>query len=371
MTAEFGDASKVSHALREKAIVECRHALGGIWMCIPEQDISIKPITGGLSNYLYLCSLPKDVDPINGEPRHILLRIYGQILVEHPDTMVLDSVIFALMSEKKLGPKLYGVFTGGRLEEYIPARCLLTEELHIPVISLECAKRMARIHQLHMPLCKEPTYIWDAMKRWLDESLNEITFDQSDVDSTVKFNKLLSYNLAEEYECLKETLAAVHSPVVFCHNDMQEGNILFMEDEEPGNQLLPIDFEYAGYNYRGFDIGNHFCEWSYSYKNDRPPYYHASLADYPSRDQQLLFIREYIRESGIENDNGETEEKMLLEVNTYALASHFMWTLWSIVQTRISHIQFGYLDYALARIEGYFWLKDRINTFSNHQTRKQ
>lgn len=23
-----------------------------------------------------------------------------------------------------------------------------------------------------------------------------------------------------------------------------------------------IDYEYSCYNYRGFDIGNHFCEWA-------------------------------------------------------------------------------------------------------------
>ncbi len=51
---------------------------------------------------------------------------------------------------------------------------------------------------------------------------------------------------------LKKILAQVDSPVVFCHNDLQEGNILYKEepDAPEGWQLLPIDFEYASYNYR-------------------------------------------------------------------------------------------------------------------------
>ena len=58
-------------------------------------------------------------------------------------------------------------------------------------------------------------------------------------------------------------------PVVFCHNDMQEGNILIRQDSKP--ELVIIDFEYCSYNYRGFDVANHFSEWRYDY----------TLADYP------------------------------------------------------------------------------------------
>lgn len=32
----------------------------------------------------------------------------------------MDSVIFTLLSERRLGPRLHGVFSGGRIEEFIP-----------------------------------------------------------------------------------------------------------------------------------------------------------------------------------------------------------------------------------------------------------
>lgn len=38
---------------------------------------------------------------------------------------VTDAVIFMMLSERNLGPKLYGIFPGGRLEEYIPVSILL------------------------------------------------------------------------------------------------------------------------------------------------------------------------------------------------------------------------------------------------------
>ena len=75
--------------------------------------------SGGLSNLLYYCSLPATHTPVTGEPSQVLLRMYGQLLDRY-DTKITDSVITMLLSERKLGPKLYGIFPGGRLEEYIP-----------------------------------------------------------------------------------------------------------------------------------------------------------------------------------------------------------------------------------------------------------
>lgn len=36
--------------------------------------------SGGLSNLLYLCSLPDHVLSVGEEPRQVLLRVYGAIL---------------------------------------------------------------------------------------------------------------------------------------------------------------------------------------------------------------------------------------------------------------------------------------------------
>lgn len=73
--------------------------------------------SGGLSNYLYHVKLQK----ANAEPNQVLLRFYGQTHGEHAlESLITDSVIFTLLSERKLGPRLHGIFPGGRIEEYIP-----------------------------------------------------------------------------------------------------------------------------------------------------------------------------------------------------------------------------------------------------------
>lgn len=73
---------------------------------------------------------------------------------------------------------------------------------------------------------------------------------------------------------------------MFCHNDVQEGNVLLKEGNST-RQLVVIDFEYCSYNYRGFDFANHFCEWTCDYSNEDHPYFWLSPENFPSIEQQV------------------------------------------------------------------------------------
>ena len=82
-------------------------------------------------------------------------------------------------------------------------------------------------------------------------------------------------------------LESVNSPIVFCHNDLQPGNILRLSN----GKLFVIDYEYSSYNYRGFDFGNHFCEWVMRNTADEFPFFGYDLSKYPSKEEQLNFIK--------------------------------------------------------------------------------
>uniref|UniRef100_A0A674HP95 ethanolamine kinase n=1 Tax=Taeniopygia guttata TaxID=59729 RepID=A0A674HP95_TAEGU len=58
---------------------------------------------------------------------------------------------------------------------------------------------------------------------------------------------------------MKETLPPLGSPVVLCHNDLLCKNIIYDSTQE---RVRFIDYEYTGYNYQAFDIGNHFNEFA-------------------------------------------------------------------------------------------------------------
>ncbi|TRY66392.1 hypothetical protein DNTS_003357 [Danionella cerebrum] len=390
---------------KNKAYLWCKEFLHGAWKSIDEDDFQISIIRnsgfllhrylippgreselndewGGLSNKLFLCALPENQPTLGDEPRNVLLRLYGEILqmtcnkgdssqsntenhFEGADAMVLESVMFAILAERELGPKLYGIFPQGRLEQFVPSRKLSTDELSVPGLYAEIAEKIARFHRMRMPFNKEPKWLFGTMDKYMDQVL-QLTFTRE--PHSRHFNRLMSYNLPQEMDSLKCVLESTPSPVVFCHNDLQEGNILLLSGREntERKKLMLIDFEYSSYNYRGFDIGNFFCEWTYDYTYDRFPYFINTTKNYPTRSQQMDFFQLYLLEShaGFENlsveDQKKLKEEMLVEVNRFALASHFFWGLWSLIQAKISTIEFGYMEYAMARFNAYFELKRKL-----------
>ncbi|XP_074083262.1 choline/ethanolamine kinase isoform X2 [Macrotis lagotis] len=303
--------SSISREGERRASQWCREFLGGAWGRVQPDRVRVTPISGGLSNLLFRCSLPKDVGPVGDEPREVLLRLYGAIL-QGVDSLVQESVMFAILAERCLGPRLYGVFPEGRLEQYIPSRPLLTRELRDPRISSAIATKMAQFHQMEMPFNKEPHWLFGTMDRYMQQ-IRDLT-----PPSSTKENLLHTYHLEEEMGTLRKILDLTPSPVVFCHNDLQEGNILLLSDQEPS--LMLIDFEYSSYNYRGFDIGNHFCEWIFDYTYNEPPYFLMNSENYPNREQQLHFIRNYMSvrqgdETLSPEEQSKLEEAMLVEIN--------------------------------------------------------
>uniref|UniRef100_A0AAX7U6A3 ethanolamine kinase n=1 Tax=Astatotilapia calliptera TaxID=8154 RepID=A0AAX7U6A3_ASTCA len=308
--------------------------------------------SGGLSNLLYLCSLPDHVQCVEDEPRQVLLRVYGAIL-QGVDSLVLESVMFAILAERALGPKLYGIFPQGRLEQYLPNTRMRTSQLSDPAISAEIATKLARFHNMVMPFNKKPKWLFGTIDKYMEQVMNISFVREAHVK---KYNKLMKLDLPAELRSLRALLAATPSPVVFCHNDVQEGNILMLEDGKHSSveKLMLIDFEYSSYNYRGFDFGNHFCEWMYDYTYNEWPFYKATPENYPTREQQLLFIRSYLAEHYSRSTDHWIFCLFVFFNCRYALASHFLWGVWSIIQAKISKIEFGYMDYAQCRFDAYF-----------------
>lgn len=65
--------------------------------------------------------------------------------------------------------------------------------------------------------------------------------------------------LKDEFAELYKHLVTLNSPIVFCHNDLLLGNVVY---EKSTDRITFIDYEYAGQNFQAFDIGNHFTEFA-------------------------------------------------------------------------------------------------------------
>ena len=99
--------------------------------------------------------------------------------------IVTENVIFAILSERKLGPRLMGVFAGGRLEEYIPvilkrftqclkkshfsislqAKSLSSSQFRKKAISHAISRKMARIHKLNVPINTDARWIFKSLEK--------------------------------------------------------------------------------------------------------------------------------------------------------------------------------------------------------------
>ncbi|KAK6110565.1 Choline/ethanolamine kinase family protein [Brugia pahangi] len=362
--------------LKERAHMFCARFLGGAWKVVGIGELQLERLKGGMSNMLFLCRLPGACPPLTNEPDKVLLRIYF-----NPETeshLVSESVIFTLLSERHLGPKLYGVFSGGRLEEYIPSRPLSWKELALPEMSCKIAQRLVRVHQLEVPIWKEPDYLCGALSRWLKQLMQtpsgarEFVIPSCYSDSAPQI--ITCEDIANELDFLKKCVSKSKSIVTFCHNDLQEGNILLPRSSS-GNIITPsitqrdsasatnasrlviIDFEYASYNHRGFDFANHFVEYSINYDVDKAPFYEIDEHQFPSDELQYDFFVSYLNELEPFSSMVECDKKaraMIEETRPFIPVSHFFWGVWGLLQVEVSPVDFGFAEYGRDRLGLYY-----------------
>lgn len=348
--------------LRDRAHRICREHLGGAWNDVSPGEISITAVTGGMTNQLYCCSLPESAKLIEGEPSQVLLRLYGDQW--RNCDMSLQVQIFELLSNKELGPKLYGKFDDGRLEEFLPAQSLTSAEMRDPDISSIIARKIAKIHGLDVPnMNKNDNWLLERFREW-SEFINNHRRSPSDYadgiahSSTLKIaNKLLAIDFEQEINFVREIIDDIRSPIVFSHNDLHQGNILLAKATKRRSVLekrvILIDFEYCSYNYRAYDIANHFCEWCFEY--DTPEYPHSALFEdrFPSVEIQRKFISQYL-----DDKQDETEmNKILKEIKPFCMTAHLVWALWCIKCAYLPNTRFGYWEHAWNRWQLYSSIK--------------
>jgi thiamine kinase-like enzyme len=271
-------------------------------------NFQIQRISGGLTNALYL---------IRSTAFSFIIRIFGNGTELYIDRSV-ENLVFATFSEAKFGPKLYGLLSNGRLEEYFEGmRPLEPSEMSLPEIYPFVASTVYQLHQFTIETLRlsDSEWLWSKINSLLEIAissassinlqsrfefyqllnLSQIQLDlqwlyskiiklkeQSWIEITVDNNDELVYY--SKGHIFGQRLAL---QIVLCHNDLLSGNILrtttatttgiadhnnndnnnndnnnnHEEDYSLGIKL--IDYEYAAYNYRAYDFANHFCGKKY------------------------------------------------------------------------------------------------------------
>ncbi|CDS14551.1 hypothetical protein LRAMOSA06720 [Lichtheimia ramosa] len=288
---------------------------------------NVRRVSGALTNAVYFVTV--------GNTTTLLLRVYGIGSDEFIDRSN-ELLWLNRLAHLKLGPRLLAIFGNGRFEEFLPSTTLTHSDLQDPVLSAQIARRFRQFHSLidiYPPASPDDMAVWHNVDRYF----NSLQQDSPSLPFPFDFDRL-----GREIDQCKAILKNT-SPLVFAHNDVQYGNVLRLKGTS--NTLVLVDFEYAGYNPRGYDIANHFVEWMYNYHGDTPALMCPDA--FPTTAQQIRFLKEYA--SGDDN----LVESLLVEARQWLMAVHLHWGLWGLVQVCHSEIDFDYTSYALERLEAF------------------
>ncbi|KAI8140463.1 kinase-like domain-containing protein [Fennellomyces sp. T-0311] len=301
------------------------------------EEVQLKRVSGAMTNAVYFMSAPD-------QPR-VLLRVYGVGADQLVDRQhELEWLARLSRMTTNLSPALLATFGNGRFEEYLESTTLTYNDMRTPDISCQIALSLRQLHDItedYPPPENCRIECWRNISTWyayVREMLNQEEWKQ-------KLAPLGLETLPKEIEELKAMTEKSKSPIVFAHNDTQYGNVLRMEKT---GELVVVDFEYAGYNPRGYDIANHFCEWMYDYHGDNSASMHMEW--FPSNEEQLRFLNAYI-EGG--DPMGLTAEELQKEVLDWVIVTHMLWFLWGLVQVSQSEIDFDYFLYSTQRLNAF------------------
>ncbi|EFO98532.1 hypothetical protein CRE_20373 [Caenorhabditis remanei] len=224
--------------------------IGGEWKNVEKSQVNVNRIIEGQSNYIFHVTSSTSSTPF-------LLRVHRQ-----KDSHVFtDTVIFSVFSERGIGPKLYGFFEGGRIEEYLPSKTLDSESVLKPEISIKIGSTFPKYHSMSVPLPKNRR-CFQVMREILNDyqSLGGADFDllPTHVSYSEHPESISVKELHKEIDLFERwTTELFEDTVVFCHNDLTCANILELDSN---NEIMFIDWEFASYNCRGFDLAMHLSE---------------------------------------------------------------------------------------------------------------
>lgn len=341
-----------------------------------------------------------------------------------------ELAIFQYASRNALGPRLYAVFENGYVAEFMRGRVVAVDEMAEPKMMGKIARLVGQWHTLNIPstVAAKRLIQWKGRKPLRTMSLHANTWHMID-KWLVRAKRLYAtedavslslgrpptfHQFVQELDSTKLDLLpyyANHTSIVLCHNDLNHGNLLWDENKQ---QLLAVDLEFAGINHRGFDLGNHFCEWAgldLQYHKcpsddqirqwlkeyldivggfckqqccassdvssglppqDQPPHEDSSMAAPSPKHPATFTTTETSLTPGSQRQSPSPLpvdffhvskenliEEMVVESRKWMQASHLFWWLWAMIQIKISNIEgFDARNYAQVRWNEYMTHKE-------------
>ena len=307
------------------------------WSLTSESDLAITPLKGGYVNTLYTVE-NNAISGNKNEPKKVILRFYGgkamgddkrEVSTIFPFTSEVEEIlVFQHQSMTGCGSKLYGIFSGGLVQEYVESHTLGHDEAGRPEIIQDLAKTYAKFHLHDLPFDRTKKELLFNMHPCKEEIFRNPIITETGVDLTGLLSLLRDRE--KEMEFVKKILSTVETKEVLLHFDCQFLNVLVRNEASPktGLKTVLIDYEICLYGPRIMDLGGHFCARMMDAAGEKSM---VSGHDYPPEDQRRLFLRKYLQEIQRLDPNNfdpkiDNEEHLMLESEVGSLVWCFLLT---------------------------------------------
>ena len=330
--------------MEERAVT---HAQG----CVPEfasdAPVIARRISGGISNHLIHVALPDQVGP------EVLVRLYGtDEPLAHRGS---EELLVEALSSHGIGPTIFAVFEGGRVEQFWARRRSLLPSEPLKCVPVDfaalVASRVAELHELWLAVPGRPT-AEEQLARWLSavEGGGPVPLEalRAAIDGVPRLRPAASTasEKAVEDVMLQRTM---------CHLDLFAANILY--DDALGDVQL-IDYEYSADAPIGLDIANHLSGTTELIEGERVTF-DPSL--YPTLEQQAHWLRSYLGARHLPEWAVEAMPFATELLLAFAAEAELRWVVWGLLQLQLSSIAFDYGDYAVQRWRCYSTYAGRLS----------
>ncbi|KAJ6645404.1 Choline/ethanolamine kinase [Pseudolycoriella hygida] len=284
---------------KKRAIELGARYVNNFWKSLPEEEVELTILSGGYSSRLYLV---EDISTSTENPiKKFLIRLYGGKLIPENDPVkpaggeIKETLVFYAMDLNKLGPKLYGSFDGGRVEQFLPSHMLREEDYkQRPETLLELARKLARFHSLDLPISQERYDVLNVCEyyhRNRDFEKFRKLAKHLGVDDLSNFEE---FDIKSEADWSRSLEDAVNGRIVTISGDVNKNNVLVRDEPDTfGERVMMIDYELCARDYRGRDIGQVFLMKIFEMKDG----YFYICCDYPDEAWRRTFVEEYLKET--------------------------------------------------------------------------
>jgi thiamine kinase-like enzyme len=272
------------------------------------EPLTIGPMEGGLSNHNFaVFSLTSAHVARLCEPRPLL----G---IDRRNEVVCQQAA----SRRGIAPEVVHHEEGLLVSRFVTGRTLEAKHVRYPAMIVRLASLLRELHAGWDTLTGEMLYFcpFQTVRTYAGTALKLGAVLPSDLGAILEDTRALSTRLAP------------FRPVL-CHNDVMPANLI-----DDGARLWLIDWEYSGVGHPLFDLANASANAAFEDADD-----HLLLAAY----------------------RGQSDASELATLRIFQAVSLLRESLWGMIQSMASDIDFDYRRYAAENLEAYRRVRSRLS----------